>query len=58
MKSGFFDWLLDLFTLITATTDYNHLEQFLQQLAPTMHWQLPEFLLVFVDLLCSELLSF
>jgi hypothetical protein len=46
------DWLLDLFTLITATTDYTHLEQFLQQLAPTMHWQLIEFLSVPVYLHC------
>jgi hypothetical protein len=50
------NWLLDLFTLIRATTDYIHLEQFLQQLAPKMHVQLLEFFFP-VNLLCCELLS-
>jgi hypothetical protein len=51
------DWLMGIFALITVPTDYRHLEQFLQQLAPAMHWQLLEFVLVTVDLLCCELIS-
>jgi hypothetical protein len=34
------DWNLDLFNLLIITTDCNHLEQFFQEPAPTVHWQL------------------
>jgi hypothetical protein len=31
------DWNLDLLSSLILTTDYNHMDQFLQQPAPTVH---------------------
>jgi hypothetical protein len=44
-------------SLVRAMTNYNHMEQFLEYLARTIHWQLLEFRLVAVHPLCCELLS-